>query len=56
MSGYVRQPDSPGHQAAGGAPTQPRSGELPSERIRVTGGRATIALPPRGVRMFIVER
>jgi beta-galactosidase len=27
-----------------------------SEQIRVTGGRATIALPPRGVRMFIVER
>jgi beta-galactosidase len=27
-----------------------------AERIRVTGGRATIALPPRGVRMFIVER
>ncbi|HWO23883.1 MAG TPA: alpha-amylase family protein [Kofleriaceae bacterium] len=27
-----------------------------AERVRVTGGRATIALPPRGVRMFIVER
>jgi beta-galactosidase len=27
-----------------------------SERIRVTGGRATIAIPPRGVRMLVVER
>jgi beta-galactosidase len=27
-----------------------------AERIRVTGGRATIALPPRGVRMLVVER
>ncbi len=27
-----------------------------SERIRVGGGRATIALPPRGVRMLVVER
>jgi beta-galactosidase len=27
-----------------------------AEHIRVTGGRATIALPPRGVRMLVVER
>jgi beta-galactosidase len=27
-----------------------------AERIRVGGGRATIALPPRGVRMLVVER
>jgi len=27
-----------------------------SERIRITGGRATVPIPPRGVRMFVVER
>jgi hypothetical protein len=27
-----------------------------AERIRIGGGRATIALPPRGVRMLVVER
>jgi beta-galactosidase len=27
-----------------------------SERIRIAGGRATVAVPPRGVRMFVVER
>jgi len=27
-----------------------------SERIQIAGGRATIAVPPRGVRMFVVDR
>jgi hypothetical protein len=27
-----------------------------SERIRIAGGRATVAVPPRGVRMLVVER